>query len=283
MASKIINGTEYAAAIRAKLSDFINSRRPESTPPPHMAVVLVGENPASLVYIKNKRNDCEEIGIKFTLHCLPKTATQQEVLAAVHELNNNPDVNGILVQQPLPAHIDTHKIIMSIDPEKDVDCLHPNNLGLVAMGQAHLLPCTPSGIVSLLKQESIEISGKHAVIVGRSGVVGKPLAFMLLEENATVTVCHSKTQNLSEICRSADILVAAIGQPKFITADFVKEGAVVIDVGVNRQSKKLCGDVDFENIAPKASHITPVPGGVGPMTRATLMQNCVKAWEKQNV
>jgi len=276
--SKIICGKTHAAAIRNAVK-----KRVCSGAAPHLAVVLVGENPASLVYIRNKQKACEEAGIHFSLHMLPETATQNEVLQTVDMLNADKNVHGILVQQPLPSQMDKHAVVSRIDPIKDVDCLHPQNLGLVAMGQSTVLPCTPSGIITLLKRENIEIAGKHAVIVGRSDIVGKPLALMLLNENATVTICHSKTQHLQEICRQADILVAAIGQPKFITADYVKCGAVVIDVGINRIDGKLYGDVDFENVIDKVSHITPVPGGVGPMTIAMLMENCVKAWELQNV
>jgi len=279
MESKIIDGTAHAAAIRREVKEIVDTGVVKN---PHLAVVLVGENPASLVYIKHKRNACKEAGIKFTLHSLPETATQQEVLGVIDALNNDPSVHGLLVQQPLPPQLNTHEVVLRVNPKKDVDCLHPHNLGLVAMGQAHILPCTPSGVVNLLKRESIDITGKHAVIVGRSNIVGKPLAFMLLEENATVTICHSRTKNLPEICRQADILVAAIGKPKFIAAHYVKEGAVVIDVGINRENSKLCGDVDFENVKCKASHITPVPGGVGPMTVAILMENCIRAYQLQN-
>jgi len=307
MSGKIIDGVAHAAAIRKDLFEMVklrkehyankrhiaideksgnevfNKQKVNHSLPPHLAVVLVGDDPASLVYIKNKQRACEEIGINFSLHTLPKTATQDDVIKTVDKLNKDETVHGILVQQPFPSHISKHEVVLSVATEKDVDCLHPHNLGLVAMGQAHVLPCTPSGVVNLLKRESINIAGKHAVIVGRSDIVGKPLAFMLLAENATVTICHSRTQNLSEICKQADILVAAIGQPKFITDGHVKEGAVVIDVGINRVNDKLCGDVDFEKIIGKASYITPVPGGVGPMTIATLMQNCVRAWETLNV
>jgi len=278
MTSKIIDGKAHAAAIRKEVKDIITSHGGAA---PHLAVVLVGENPASLVYIKHKQGACEEIGINFSLHSLPETATQQEVLNTIDALNNNPDVHGILVQQPLPPKLNTHEVVLRVDPKKDVDCLHPHNLGLVAMGQAQMLPCTPSGVVNLLKRENIDISGKHAVIVGRSNIVGKPLAFMLLEENATITICHSRTKNLPQVCQTADILVAAIGDANYITADYVKEGAVVIDVGINRQGKKLCGDVDYKNVLAKASYITPVPGGVGPMTVAILMENCVRAYRLQ--
>jgi len=263
MAGKIIDGKKHAIAMGTKGSA-------------HLSVVLVGDNPASLVYIKNKRLACEKAGIGFALHNLPAESTQEAVIAKVQELNNS-STSGILVQQPLPPHINNDAVVEAVDPAKDVDCLHPYNLGLVAQNRANFLPCTPAGIVEMLKAEGITITGKHAVIVGRSDIVGKPLAFMLLNENATVTICHSKTENLAEMCRQADILVAAIGKPRFITAEYVKDGAVVIDVGINRVDGKLCGDVDFENVIGKVSHITPVPGGVGPMTVAMLIKNCARA------
>ena len=274
-----INGTTHASKIRVNLKNRIKDYAPK----PHMAVVLVGDDAASQVYIRNKQKACAEVGIHSTLHTLPATASQQEILDMINTLNNDTTVNGILVQQPFPVVIDKNAIVSAVDPKKDVDCLHPYNLGLVAIGQAKFLPCTPGGIIELLKQESIDISGKHAVIVGRSDIVGKPLALMLLNENATVTICHSKTQNLAQVCSQADILIAAVGRAKLITADFIKSGAVVIDVGINRENGKLCGDVDYDNVFEKASHITPVPGGVGPMTVAMLLENCVRAWEMQNV
>lgn len=300
MECKIIDGTQHAAAVRAKVKQNIgnpfsmlssNVLRPgedvmccipdRTGSAPHLAIVLVGEDPASQVYIKHKKKTCEELGFSFTLRTLPETATQQEVLDVVEALNNNAAINGILVQQPLPPHINTLTIVKSIAPKKDVDCLHPQNLGLVAKGAAQLLPCTPAGVVELLKRENIEIAGKNAVVVGRSDVVGKPLALMLLGENATVTICHSHTQNLEAICRSADILVVAIGKAKFIHGGYVKPGAVVIDVGIHREGKKLCGDVDFDSVVTQAAYVTPVPGGVGPMTVAMLMQNCMRAWKAQ--
>jgi len=287
METKIINGTAHAVAIRAEIKKRINACA--SAALPHLAVVLVGENADSLAYIRHKRNACAELGMRFTLHELEEAATQQQVLDILQALNHDKNVHGILVQQPLPAHINTHEIVCAIAPEKDVDCLHPLNLGLVAIGKPRFLPATPAGVIELLKREGIDIAGKNAVIVGRSDVVGKPLAFMLLAENATVTICHSKTQNLEETCRGADILIAAIRDPKYITVDYVKPGAVVIDVGINlvaarKEGKKakLCGDVDYDGVLGIASHITPVPGGVGPMTIAALMQNCVRAWEDSN-
>jgi methylenetetrahydrofolate dehydrogenase (NADP+)/methenyltetrahydrofolate cyclohydrolase len=276
---KVIDGKKHASEIRAQVKKRIDEIKTRGIQPPHLAVVLVGENPASLVYIRNKQKACEEAGINFSLRKLPEAASQKEVIYTVRELNENKNVHGILVQQPLPSQICKETIVRQIAPEKDVDCLSPYNVGLVTQGNPVFFPCTPGGIISLFKREAINISGKNAVIVGRSDIVGKPLAQLLLHENATVTICHSKTQNLAEICRGADILVAAMGQPKFITANFVKEGAVVIDVGINRENGKLCGDVDYENIVNKVSYVTPVPGGVGPMTIATLMENCLKAWE----
>ncbi|MCL1787464.1 MAG: bifunctional methylenetetrahydrofolate dehydrogenase/methenyltetrahydrofolate cyclohydrolase FolD [Defluviitaleaceae bacterium] len=274
----LIDGKKHAANIRGAVKEQVDGI---SGPKPHLAVVLVGENPASITYIKNKRKACEETGIGFSLHTLPEFATQEEVLDTVAKLNEDSGVHGILVQQPLPPQVDKNVIEEAVDPLKDVDCLHPFNLGIVATGRPRFSPCTPGGVVELLKREGIEITGKNAVIIGRSDIVGKPLAFMLLNESATVTICHSKTQNLADICRQADILVAAIGRAKFITADYVKKGAVVIDVGINRENGKLCGDVDFDNVKGRAAYITPVPGGVGPMTIAMLMENCVKAWALQ--
>lgn len=289
--SRIIDGKKHAADIRAEVAARIKeiSARNFSTARKlrpvefKLAVVLVGDDPASIVYINMKKRACEEVGIAFELKKLPESATHAEVLALIDALNSDAAVTGILVQQPFPAQLNKEEILARLDPKKDVDCLHPQNVGLAATGQGKLLPCTPAGCVELLRREGVEIAGKKAVIVGRSDIVGKPLALMLLAENATVTLCHSRTKNLADECRRAEILVAALGRAKFITADMVAENAVVIDVGVNRlEGKKICGDVDFENIFGKASLITPVPGGVGPMTVATLMQNCVKAWELQN-
>jgi len=278
-AGRIIDGKAHAAAIRAQVKEQV-ANSPQLGPP-HLAVILVGENSASLVYIKNKQKACEEIGILFSLHTLPEDTSQEAVLETVNKLNADNTVHGILAQQPFPKHICKEKIVEAIAPEKDVDCLHPVNLGLVAQGAPIFSPCTPGGVITLLKRECIPIAGKHAVIVGRSDIVGKPLAFMLLNENATVTICHSKTQNLPAICRQADILVAAVGQPKLVTANYVKDGATVIDVGINRNNGQLCGDVDFANVISKVAYITPVPGGIGPMTIATLIENCIKAWGLQ--
>jgi len=286
--AKIIDGKAHAAAIRAGLKERIvqSSKHYGIAQPPHFSVVLAGNNPASLTYIRGKKSACEDVGINFTLHSLPETISQDEVLALIDKLNADAGTNGILVQMPLPPQLDKYTIMSRINPLKDVDCLNPHNIGLATAGIGKIHPCTPSGIVDLLNLEGIPIAGKHAVIVGRSDVVGKPLAFLLLAQDATVTVCHSRTENLLDICRQADILVAAIGhKPKYITQEYIKPGAVIIDVGINRlspDSKKVYGDVDFENCLEKASYITPVPGGVGPMTVAKLVENCVKAWEIQH-
>ena len=299
--AKIIDGKAHAAAIRAEVKARIEQIAPNKRhyKKPALAVILVGDDPASLAYIKGKQSACEEVGIDFQLHKLPDTAKEHDVASLINKLNHSKPCPGILLQQPLPAYMDKNSLLEQINPTNDVDCLNPLNLGRAMNGEGRrgtkMLPCTPAGIITLLKRENIQIPGKRAVIVGRSEIVGKPLAFLMLQENATVTICHSHTQNLPEICRDADILVSAVGVPKFITADFVKPGAVVIDVGVNRinsdeiddlsgeHKTRLCGDVDFDNVAAIASYITPVPGGVGPMTVATLMENCVKAWEVQDV
>lgn len=243
-----------------------------------LAVVQVGKNPASCVYVRNKKKACEFVGIRSLSYELDENISEQELLDLIDELNSREDVNGILVQLPLPDHIDENKVIKSISPRKDVDGFHKENVGALCIGQPGYVSCTPAGIIQLLKRSSISIEGKRCVVVGRSNIVGKPMALLLLRENGTVTVAHSKTQNLKEITSGADILVVAVGKAKMITADYVKEGAVVIDVGMNRdENNKLCGDVDFESVAPKCSAITPVPGGVGPMTIAMLMYNCMSS------
>ncbi|MDR2939932.1 MAG: bifunctional methylenetetrahydrofolate dehydrogenase/methenyltetrahydrofolate cyclohydrolase FolD [Clostridiales bacterium] len=249
---------------------------------PTLAVVLVGLDPASMVYVKNKKLACSQTNIGSISYELPESTTEEELLSLIDNLNNDKSINGVLVQLPLPAHIDENKVILKIKPEKDVDCFHPVNVGLLQMGAGSLLPCTPAGIIELLKRSGIEISGKNCTVVGRSNIVGKPVASLLLKENATVTITHSKTKNLSEILQNADIIVAAIGKACFITREMVKEGAVIIDVGINRIGGKLYGDVDFEGLEGKASYITPVPGGVGPMTIAMLMKNCLNACKQQN-
>ncbi|MBQ2775549.1 MAG: bifunctional methylenetetrahydrofolate dehydrogenase/methenyltetrahydrofolate cyclohydrolase FolD [Clostridia bacterium] len=250
---------------------------------PCLAVIIVGDDPASRVYVNNKKRSCERVGIKSLEFALPATTTQDELIELIDKLNADPTVNGILCQLPVPKHIDETAVLCRISPEKDVDAFHPQNVGHIMIGDFTLLPCTPAGVMTMLHHENIDISGKNCVVIGRSNIVGKPMAMLLLKENATVTVCHSKTQNLAEITRQADILVVAIGRAKFVTADMVKEGAVVIDVGMDRdENGKLCGDVDFEQVSEKAGSITPVPGGVGPMTIATLMQNTLTAAKAQN-
>lgn len=243
-----------------------------------LAVIQVGNDPASCVYVNNKKKACEYIGIGSVSYELPQETTEEELLEIIEELNGRKDVRGILVQLPVPEHIDEDKVIRAISPQKDVDGFHPQSVGAMTIGEPGFLPCTPAGIIQLLKRSDIEIEGKHCVVIGRSNIVGKPMALLMLRENATVTVAHSKTRNLRELCRQADILIVAVGKPKFIDDSYIKEGAVVIDVGIHRnENNKLCGDVDFEKAEPHTSAITPVPGGVGPMTIAMLMNNCVEA------
>lgn len=250
---------------------------------PCLAVILVGENPASLVYVNNKQKTCKELGIESKSIILPEDFGQENLLEVIHDLNEDPTVNGILCQLPLPAGYDEKTIIEAISPVKDVDAFHPVNVGHIMIGDHTFLPCTPAGIMEILSYYNIDITGKECVVVGRSNIVGKPMSMLLLHKNGTVTTAHSKTENLAEVCRRADILVAAVGKPGFITADMIKEGAVVIDVGINRdENGKLCGDVDFENVSRKTSWITPVPGGVGPMTIAMLMKNTITATKLQN-
>ncbi len=245
-----------------------------------LAVIQVGDDAASSVYVRNKKRGCEYIGIGSLSYELPGDITQEELLALIGELNERKDVNGILVQLPLPVHIDENRVIRAICPSKDVDGFHPQNAGALCIGQRGFVSCTPAGIIQLLLRSGIEIAGKECVILGRSNIVGKPMALLMLRENATVTVTHSRTRNLKEVTRRADILITAIGRPKMITREYVKEGAVVIDVGINRdENNKLCGDVDFEDVEPVCSAITPVPGGVGPMTIAMLLHNCVESVE----
>jgi len=245
-----------------------------------LAVIQVGSDPASSVYVGNKKKACAYIGIESLSYELPEETTEQELLALIEKLNANQRVNGILVQLPLPKQIDEEKVIQAISPEKDVDGFHEKNVGALCIGSKGYVSCTPLGVIQLLKRSGVEISGKNCVVIGRSNIVGKPMALLLLRENGTVTVCHSRTQNIREITRQADILVVAVGKPKMIDASYIKEGAVVIDVGIHRdENNKLCGDVDFADVAPHTSAITPVPGGVGPMTIAMLMYNCVSSVE----
>lgn len=243
-----------------------------------LAVIQVGNDPASTVYVGNKKKACEYIGIKSLSYELPEETTEEELLSVIEKLNQDDAVHGILVQLPVPAHISEEKIINAISPKKDVDGFHPASVGALSIGQKGFVSCTPAGVIQLLKRSGVEIAGKECVVVGRSNIVGKPMAMLLLRENGTVTVCHSRTRNLKEVCRRADILVVAVGRPKMIDASYVREGAVVIDVGIHRdENNKLCGDVDYASVEPVAGAITPVPGGVGPMTIAMLMHNCVEA------
>ena len=250
---------------------------------PGLAVIIVGDDPASRVYVNNKKKACEAVGFLSREYALPATTTQEELLSLVEELNNDREINGILCQLPLPKGLDEKAVIEAISPLKDVDAFHAINVGKIMIGDYDFLPCTPAGVMEMLHSYKIPVEGKNCVVIGRSNIVGKPMAMLLLHENGTVTVTHSRTKNLADVTREADILVAAIGKPKFVTADMVKEGAVVIDVGMDRdENGKLCGDVDFENVKDKCSAITPVPGGVGPMTIAVLMKNTLKACKIQN-
>ena len=276
--ANIIDGKAISAAIRQEIKTETESFAKENGFRPGLAVIIVGEDPASQVYVRNKRRACEEVGFYSEAYELPADTTQEELNALVDKLNANEKIHGILCQLPLPKHLDENEVILRIDPKKDVDAFHPVNVGRIMIGDYSFLPCTPAGVMALLERSGIEISGKECVVVGRSNIVGKPQAMLLLHANGTVTVCHSRTKNLAEVCRRADILVAAIGKADFFTAEMVKDGAVVIDVGMNRRADgKLTGDVDFESVAPKASYITPVPGGVGPMTITMLMQNTLTA------
>ena len=281
--ANIIDGKAISAAIRSEIKEETLSFEKEHGFRPGLAVIIVGEDPASQVYVRNKRRACEEVGFYSEAYELPATTTQEELNTLVDKLNANDKIHGILCQLPLPKHLDENEVILRINPKKDVDAFHPVNVGRIMIGDYSFLPCTPAGVMALLERSGIEISGKECVVVGRSNIVGKPQAMLLLHANGTVTICHSRTKNLAEVCRRADILVAAIGKADFFTADMVKDGAVVIDVGMNRRADgKLTGDVDFESVAPKASYITPVPGGVGPMTITMLMQNTLTA-AKQTV
>lgn len=247
-----------------------------------LAVIQVGNDPASSIYVKNKKKACEYIGIGSVSYELSENTSEAELLNIIDELNNKPEIIGILVQLPVPKHINEDKIIRAISPAKDVDGFHVENVGALCVGERGFVSCTPAGVIQLLKRSDVEIAGKHCVVIGRSNIVGKPMALLMLRENATVTICHSKTQNLKEICKSADILIAAVGKPRMINSDYVKEGAVVIDVGIHRdENNKMCGDVDFDDVKDHVSKITPVPGGVGPMTIAMLMNNCVEAIENR--
>lgn len=280
--AKILDGKAVSAAVKEQVAEETAALK-EKGIVPGLAVVIVGDDPASHVYVNNKKKACAQVGFHSEEYALPAQTTQEELLALVDTLNKKPDINGILVQLPLPAHLDEKSVIESIDPKKDVDAFHASNVGKIMIGDYHFLPCTPAGVMELLKSEKIDVCSKNCVVIGRSNIVGKPMAMLLLHQHGTVTICHSRTKNLREVCAQADILVAAVGIAKFVKGDMVKEGAVVIDVGMDRdENGKLCGDVDFAQVEPKASYITPVPGGVGPMTIAMLMKNTLMAARLQN-
>lgn len=277
--TQIIDGKRISLEIKDELKEKVAKLKEEGKEC-CLAVIQVGNDPASSVYVRNKKKACEYIGIRSLSYELPEETTEEELLALIQKLNQDASVHGILVQLPVPKHIVEDHIIKAIDPRKDVDGFHPMNVGALIIGERGFVSCTPAGIIQLLKRSNIDIEGKNCVVIGRSNIVGKPMALLMLRENATVTIAHSRTKNLKELCKTADILIVAIGKPKFITAEYVKEGAVVIDVGIHRNAEnKLCGDVDYEDVAPHTAAITPVPGGVGPMTIAMLMHNCVEAME----
>ena len=275
----IIDGKKVSSHIKDNIAAEVKILKNKTGKTPGLAVVLVGDDPASAVYVKNKNKTCKNIGFQSFEHILSENTSEDKLLNLINELNNDDQVNGILVQLPLPSHISSKKILVSINPQKDVDGFHLENVGRLVTGNALFKPCTPAGIIKLLDEYKIEIEGKNAVIIGRSNIVGKPVSFLLLERNATVTICHSRTKDLPSITRSADILIAAIGKPNFVSLDMVKNNAVVIDVGINRLDGKLVGDVDFASVSKQASLITPVPGGVGPMTIAMLMENTLQAFK----
>ena len=279
--SRLIDGKVISAAVKERVKNEVAQLSGKGITV-GLAVIIVGEDPASKIYVANKKKACEALGIISEEYALPESTTEKELLGLIDTLNAKKSINGILCQLPLPRHLDEKRIINAISPEKDVDAFHPVNVGRIMIGDYDFVPCTPAGIMEMLAYDNIETEGKRCVVIGRSNIVGKPMAMLLLHKNGTVTICHSKTRNLKEICLGADILVAAVGKAKFVTADMVKEGAVVIDVGMNRENGKLCGDVDFEAVKEKASAITPVPGGVGPMTIAMLMQNTLTAAKRQN-
>lgn len=278
--AKIIDGKQIAKEVRAEIAAECAELKKKGIIP-GLAVVIVGTDPASQVYVRNKKKACEEVGFRSEVFELPEETTEEELLALVKKLNEDVNIHGILVQLPLPEHLDDEVIIANIDPKKDVDAFHPSNVGKIMIGNYDFLPCTPAGVMVLLEKSGIDVSGKECVVVGRSNIVGKPQAMLLLHANGTVTICHSRTKDLAEVTRRADILVVAIGKADFITGDMVKDGAVVIDVGMNRKADgKLTGDVDFATVEPKASYITPVPGGVGPMTITMLLRNTLTSAKK---
>ncbi len=280
--AKILDGKAVSAHVREQVKAEVEALQKQGISV-GLAVIIVGDDPASRTYVNNKKKACAAAGIRSEEYALPADTTQEELLALVETLNKKPDVNGILCQLPLPAHLDEKAVIAAIAPEKDVDAFHAVNVGHIMIGDYAFLPCTPAGIMEMLRYYDIDIAGKNCVVIGRSNIVGKPMAMLLLQQNGTVAICHSKARDLAAHTRNADILVAAVGIPHFVTADMVKDGAVVIDVGMDRdENGKLCGDVDFGGVEPKASYITPVPGGVGPMTIATLLKNTVTAAKQQN-
>ena len=276
MSAVRMDGKMVSAKVRGSILEEVNGLKDKGVRP-GLAVIIVGEDPASKVYVRNKERACEECGFYSEKYALPEETTQEELLGLIDELNHNPRIDGILCQLTVPKHINEQAIIDAISPEKDVDAFHPINVGKIMVGNFDFLPCTPAGVMQLLEEYDIDPNGKNCVVIGRSNIVGKPMAMLLLHKNGTVTICHSRTKNLKEVCAQADILVAAVGKADFVTADMVKEGAVVIDVGMNRKDGKLCGDVAFDEVNEKASYLTPVPGGVGPMTITMLMKNTLKA------
>lgn len=281
--AQIIDGKIVSASVKQSVADECAALLKKTGKKPGLAVIIVGDDPASRVYVNNKKKACELVGFLSREYALPAETTQEELTELVKKLNNDNEINGILCQLPLPKHLDEKSVIELIVPEKDVDAFHAANVGKIMIGDYDFLPCTPAGVMEMLNYYNIEISGKECVVLGRSNIVGKPMAMLLLHKNGTVTICHSRTKDLKEVCKRADILVAAVGIPKFVTEDMIKDGAVVIDVGINRlDNGKLCGDVDFEQAEKKASYITPVPGGVGPMTIATLIKNTLTAFKIQN-
>lgn len=281
--AQIIDGKELAKKVRLELKDEVEKLKKDENIHPKLAVIMVGSDPASQIYVRNKSKACDEIGIEFEEFLLDENTTQKELLDLIDRLNENEKVNGILLQSPIPKNLDINEAFRRISPEKDVDGFNPVNVGKLTLGQKGFISCTPFGVIKMLEEYNIDIEGKNAVVLGRSNIVGKPMSQCLLNKNATVTICHSKTKNINDITKNADIIVAAIGKKEFVKGDMVKEGVVVIDVGINRgEDGKLKGDVDFDEVSKKASYITPVPGGVGPMTIAMLMTNVVKAAKDQN-
>ena len=275
--TEIIDGKKIAAEIKDRIKEDVKKLTAEGRQP-GLAAVLVGDNPASVIYVRNKRKACEEAGIYSEEHKLPAATSQEDLINLIVRLNNDPKIHGILVQLPLPKHLDAEQVVYTVSPKKDVDGLHPNNIGYLTMGSPVFVPCTPAGVMAMLDYHKIPIEGQRAVIIGRSNLVGRPVSLLLMHRNATITVCHSRTRDIGAVCREGDILIAAIGKPRFVTAEMVKEGAAVIDVGINRlPDGKLVGDVDYEPVSKKAAWITPVPGGVGPMTIAMLLQNTLES------